>query len=1121
MQIPDQHIREQALTPDQSFLVQAPAGSGKTELLTQRLLVLLSQVEKIPEEIIAITFTKKAAAEMRERVIKALMNAKNHPEPEAGHAKQTWYLAKAVLKRDEQCQWHLLDNSQRLNITTIDSLCASITQRMPVLSRFGAQPMVIKDAKPLYQKAVARLLNDLESKQTWQPSLKIVLQHLDNRFDNIEKLLLEMLTRRDQWLDVVQDARHHHALKEVLESAFERVAEVYLQRVQSHFPAQWLDTLLVLMAFSERHRVEPSSLSIEFWQSAANMLLTKKGVFRKDKAVNKQVGFPNPKTASSSAEQAIWQHHKQLAITLLSELRQIVGLEMVLSDIQKVPHPQFMPQQWQVLEALLAILPVLAAHLKVVFQQESQVDFAEVALSALHALGEHDQPSDVALILDHQIRHFLVDEFQDTSQLQFRLLEKLTLGWQAGDGRTLFCVGDPMQSIYRFRQADVSLFLKAKQQGVGEIPLQFLRLEMNFRSDKTIINWVNRVFPDVFPSEDNVVNGAVGYSPSVAMREASGLEDSIVWHFECDDLIQAIADIRQEESSGTIAILVRSRSHLSVILPALRQRQIPYQAIGIETLDDRQVIRDLMSLTFALQHTADTLSWLAVLRAPWAGLGLKDLTVLNASGSPVLQACTIAMPALSGDAQAIIARVFPILEQGLLNRDRLSVADNVYQVWLALSGPACLSQSQDIDNAECYFDLLRNITKQGRLPSREMLLQYLEGLNAKATVTDANPVQIMTIHNAKGLEFDTVIIPGLQKRNKPSNSPILIWEPYRLRDDSQDILMAPIKSRADESGAMYQFLRQREKQKEHFEMQRLLYVAVTRAKHRLILGAEVQWDEKKDRAEPLAQSSLLGLLWHDAQSHYKQNVTDISQEKICHSPKSSLNQVVCGQGSVLFLNDNNQLFRLPINTSDTFRTQTQLHIEDNKNMPTPPAFKPQIPAIVGTIIHQYLAKISKNVSQWTSSQVTKLQSNIRKTLQQQGIFEESVLNLGYEKILQALQKCLADQQGQWILSDHQQAQSEFVLQHNIDENNSTLYTPTATLVIDRTFIDEKGIRWIIDYKTSEPDEGESLTVFLARELKNYQPQLMRYSEVFKQLESDRSVQCALYFVMLPHLQEIR
>src|SRR3954453_3411939 len=157
----DQLARDAALDPERSFIVQAPAGSGKTELLVKRYIRLLGTVEK-PEEIVAITFTIKAAAEMRERVLEKLPNAADIAHP--------------------------------LCIQTFDALCAALTRQMPVLSRFGAQPQIVEDARLHYREAARRTLKDLS------PSAEALLAHLDNNIDTATALIGSMLAKRDQWL---------------------------------------------------------------------------------------------------------------------------------------------------------------------------------------------------------------------------------------------------------------------------------------------------------------------------------------------------------------------------------------------------------------------------------------------------------------------------------------------------------------------------------------------------------------------------------------------------------------------------------------------------------------------------------------------------------------------------------------------------------------------------------------------------------------------------------------------------------------------------------------------------------------------------------------------------------
>ena len=133
--------------------------------------------------------------------------------------------------------------------------------------------------------------------------------------------------------------------------------------------------------------------------------------------------------------------------------------------MRSLPPPRFEAAQWDMLGALLVLLPIAVGQLRLVFQHEGRVDFTEIAISARISLGTDAEPTDLAFAIDCRIQHLLVDGFQDTSQSQYELLTQLVGEWQPGDGRTLFLVGDPMQSIYGFREADVGLFLRARTEG--------------------------------------------------------------------------------------------------------------------------------------------------------------------------------------------------------------------------------------------------------------------------------------------------------------------------------------------------------------------------------------------------------------------------------------------------------------------------------------------------------------------------------------------------------------------------------------------------------------------------------------------------------------------------------
>src|SRR5690606_26348782 len=236
---------------------------------------------------------------------------------------------------------------------------------------------------------------------------------------------------------------------------------------------------------------------------------------------------------------------------------------------------------------------------------------------------------------DYRIQHILVDEFQDTSHGQLRLLETLTAGWTPGDGRTLFLVGDPMQSIYRFRDADMSLFLKVRRDGIGTVRCEPLTLTRNFRSAPAIVDWVNATFAGAFPAADDLGRGEVRFAPSTAARGASQIAEVVVHGLRADDdaaetaaAIEIIERERHAHPQRSIAVLVQSRTHLAGLHEQLRAKGFAVNAVEIEPLRESQAVQDLVGLTRALLHPADDIAWLAVLHAPWCGLGWRDLHAL-------------------------------------------------------------------------------------------------------------------------------------------------------------------------------------------------------------------------------------------------------------------------------------------------------------------------------------------------------------------------------------------------------------------------------------------------------------------------------------------------------------
>ena len=399
-----------------------------------------------------------------------------------------------------------------------------------------------------------------------------------------------------------------------------------------------------------------------------------------------------------------------------------------------------------------------------------------------------------------------------------------------------------MQSIYRFREAEVGLFLRTRREGLGTVALEPLELTSNFRSQAGVVDWVNRAFAGVFPAREDPSRGAVRYSPAAAVKPASA-DPAVQLHLleERDDDAEArqVAELARTALSAsadaTAAILVRSRSHLSAILPALRSAGLRYQSQDIDPLSRRPVARDLVALTKALLHPADDLSWLAVLRAPWSGLTLADLHALCAGRgirtSPECLSDPALLERLSPDGRERAGRTGAVLADAAFRRGRVGLRRLVEGCWLALGGPAVLDATGEED-AGMVFTLLESLEAGGDLPVLDAFDDALAALFAAPDAGADGRLQIMTIHKAKGLEFNTVILPGLGRRSRSAEAPLLRW----LEHDECGLLLAPIAPRDGGSrDPIYDAIGRLEKEQGDFELGRLLYVAATRARRQLHL----------------------------------------------------------------------------------------------------------------------------------------------------------------------------------------------------------------------------------------------------------------------------------------------
>ena len=1162
----DWQERELARDLKHSYIVQAPAGSGKTELLTQRMLGLLAWVEN-PEEVVAITFTRKAAAEMNHRLVSRLQAAareksgSNENEVLQPHEQISRELALAALENDARQGWNLLEQPSRLRIRTIDSLCSELARQLPVLSGLGGGQQIAIDAEALYRTAATRTLAVIEDDtDTLQADVIRVLDRYDNQYDRLVELLTGMLASREQWIGHLMDARSGDGFnRQGMENALRYLVGIELEKARQVTPENLLlelprfyryaisnaaknaDALTELLEFCggadcAALDLPVSAEALPHWKTMISSLLTASGTMRKSLTIND--GFPAPSSAKG-ADKALYAAYKDDFLTLLNEHRENDALRIAYNTISTLPSPIYEDEAWESLESLMRILIRAAGNWKLVMAESGELDFGEIANRAIQSLGYENAPSDLALRLDYRIQHLLVDEFQDTSISQTILLDKLTTGWSDGDGRTLFLVGDPMQSIYRFRKAEVSLFIKAWQ---GElfhhIQLRPLQLSVNFRSTRPVVEWVNQVFPGVMPRQSDPVLGAVNYSPANTKPGVSD-DGAVVIQIlpERDDeeeARQVAGIIGRCDADTSIAILVRSRSHASAILAELDklkhdQARYRYQAIKFTPLAETTLIQDLVSLTLALQQPADRLAWLATLRAPYIGLDLDDLDALVAgnSGTMILDAISAGAgdeghKRFSDNGQQRLKRTGPILLNAVNRRGRQSTRSLLESTWVKLGGPACVENESELSDAATYFDLLDTLEDEGLPIDRDTLALRMKDLHAEPDARADGKLQVLTIYSAKGLQFDTVILPGLNRQPRGDDNKLLHW--FELVGDEM-IVMSPMRNTAEKeqqkkSGDLIQFISTVEKQRKSLEDGRLLYVATTRAIHSLYLFAAI----KPNASEEIKAntSSLLGGLWPAIQEVQTPLISQAAMD-LQASDEQQQDETAEAESTAPGLP---QLYRrlaadwqLPAPPESVHRIKTEY---DQAQDYIEFSWAGEDARHTGNLVHRLLQLIGEmGMEAWEKDGgMTQKIHWCRQQLARegiQGVKADAIVN----RASMAIDNCLASRQGKWILASHEEAQCEYaitaVLEKTGEVETGLDSVQAKSLVLDRTFV-EDGTRWIIDYKTSSHGGG-GLQVFLENEAGRYREQLQAYKNAVALTET-RPIKTALYFPLLDQLLEV-
>ena len=1097
---PDQAVRDRALSPGDSFHLEAPAGSGKTSVLLARFLTLLTRVES-PEEILALTFTRKAAGELRARVMKLLWS-REEPGPGAKPLDLLLdRLAQAVLRHYGD-GLSLKVAPERLPIMTFHSFCAQLLRLAPLEAGVPLEFQLLEeaDAAWLMQEAVEELRRRLAVRPPEDPARQALVRRLvrlNNDWPRMAGELRGLLARRDSlrdFLELASLSRKPEAYGELLQARFRLVLPAALTDLAQGFAAselgrRWEEFYRALQGSPLALRLPEAvpgagAKDLPFWREMAQALLTQKGEPRRD--LGPRYGFPPGLDRD-------WAR-------LLQELPPEVAA--LLKQCLQWTEVAVLPEEVPALQDLLILLMQALAVYDELLAQRRALDFIALEEAALRLLDAEDV-SDLLLRLDRRLSHVLVDEFQDTSENQMLLLCRLLSGWEPAGGRTLVVVGDPKQSIYGWRQAKVRLFV-ASREGLpcresAPYPLEPLLLSTNFRATQSLIAWANGLF-----SSPPLASG-VPFHPAVARPGAPPGAAPELMLFSGDKDTARAAEARwlaQEaaraaagrEKDETIGLLLFTRTHLPLYLQALNEAGLPVRVKEGLRLLDSAVVQHLHQLVRALVRPQDEVAWAGTLRGPWSRESLGTLVrVARPPGAlwPEKLARLAADPACPPD----LARLGGVLAGARSRVGRRPLADVVTEfldsapAWEDL---AAWEGAPGVANARAYLELLA--AADTALP--EATLRQVEFLLESAYQppdprAQDSPVEVLTVHGAKGLEYDQVFLPFLDwqpvGRDRREVPPFLLEE---IPGTGQSALALARPYLRESQSSLYLVLRHLRDRRLLAEARRVFYVAVTRARQRLVMSG-ILTGEAPPRESPL------GWLW----AHYRPETPPPGLAVRWPVPELAVRH-----GPEFPAPTPPEPPRLELPPPWKFQPEAAPHrLRFPSQLPeeaeTAPAGEAGDTARArGYVTHRLLETLAQGRDLPGTGAVAA-------ALRQEGLGPEAAAALALEVLAEAA-ACAQDPFLAPLLAPVlPQARSEWALE-DLAEPGTIRRGKMDRLVC------RDGVWWLLDYKTSRPDKGVDWEEFIAREAEKYRPQLLDYREMAAKalgIEPPEALRLVLYF----------
>jgi ATP-dependent helicase/nuclease subunit A len=834
--------------PSKSVHLSASAGSGKTRALKDRYLALLDMLDNRGlniDQAVAITFTDKAAAEIKERVM--------HDLPEA------------MLKK-------IIRGRQDLRISTIHSFCMNLLKRYPLEA--GLPPdFDVLDARDQTHKIQNAIETALDESDHISGAMDPLGQFTADELVSALAFLISIRSKLKRMeIDaggpsgLIRAVRTGMSIDQAESKLQEFIASSGWRRVFQHMEQilqsqpDFYDECL-----GQKHLLLAKEETIEAAVRISKSLATI--YFKKDGAPSKRAYIAKGKY--------LGKNRKEYENSFFS-VQEILERLRTLYSSRQAGYESL---------SLLHLYQRAESNYQESKLREGLLDFDDLEIYAYRLLQGQDSP-DILYWLDRKILHILVDEFQDTSDIQWAIMNKLTEEIFAGQGAdkpmrpTLFVVGDEKQSIYRFREANYRLLEDVRNKMEKNIPAEsreILTLDRNFRSTQEIIEIVNQVFGTLWgdsykPSEVERKNqkGSVRLielSPMVTEVTSVGLNEAEILSREIKRVTEAGTTIFEQmpgspqygrtvinDSSwhvrpacyGDCAVLIQSRTKLKEYEAALESADIPFRVVGGIGFYDEDEIQALINILFFLWNRADMLSLAAALKSPLFGFSEKDLFDLIQEDGNLINTLNKSWPATGELLQNWMSIAGLASLSSLVHK---IVEDTGAYVRFGRRNP------QAIFNIDKLLDTAREFDRRGYTTLQDFVewVKNIREAEQREATADMNlpgfqgAVSIMTVHKSKGLEYPIVFLPGMnQTQRSVTRGPDVI-----IVETGQEARMA-VK---DAANPLYEELWKQEMEELRREHQRLLYVAMTRARdHLVMIGV------RKDDKKPLKQSTWLDYL---------------------------------------------------------------------------------------------------------------------------------------------------------------------------------------------------------------------------------------------------------------------